>query len=423
MDYAALYSQRARIGLEQGGAGAQPPTDDAISFAFGLPDPGSFPNDELRAVNEAVLANQSMTALQYGNPHGEPRLRAYLADRLNEREGLSLSSDQIAITSGSLQAIALLTELLVDPGDTILLEGPTFLGAARIFRLHGAQFEELPIDNQGLVISELERCLERLKAQGVRPKFLYTMPTFHNPAGVTMPLDRRLELLKVARQWSLLIIEDDAYGDLRFEGSELPSLLALDGTGPGEAEGDGLVVRLGTFSKTLAAGLRLGWAAGPRGVVQSLAVVKTDGGTSPYAAHLAAEWATSGKLEPHVQKLRRIYGGRRDAMLASLERHCAPYCSWTSPQGGFFVWVELNDSLDPELLRETAEELGVVYLPGSRCFASGTGDRFLRLAFSLQTPERIEEGIGRLGQAMKRSDHRPLTTDDAEVAYHRPNPS
>jgi 2-aminoadipate transaminase len=401
MDYTALYSTTAQVGLVQGGASAQPPIGDGTSFAFGLPDPGSFPSDELQAVTQTVLAHHSTTALQYGNTQGEPRLRDYLAERLNEREGLSLSRDQIAITSGSLQAIALLTELLVDPGDVVLLEGPTFLGAARIFRLHGARFEELPIDDGGLVIPELVRCLERLDAEGLRPKFLYTMPTFHNPAGVTMPLDRRLALLEAARKWSLLVIEDDAYGDLRFEGSELPSLLALDQAQPRVGEEDGVVVRLGTFSKILAAGLRLGWAAGPAAVVQSLAVVKTDGGTSPYAAHLAAEWAMTGKLEPHVRRLRRIYGERRDAMLSALERYCAPYCRWTKPDGGFFVWVELDHGVDPDLLWQAADEVGVVYLPGNRCFASCQGDRFLRLAFSLQTPTKIQDGIKRLGQAME----------------------
>jgi 2-aminoadipate transaminase len=382
----------AQVGLAQGGVAAAPASDELISFSYGLPDPDSFPSDELQRVTRSVLDNQSATALQYGSPQGEPRLRRYLAERLNEKGGLSLTPEQVAVTSGSLQAIGIMAQLLVDPGDTILLEGPTFLGAARVFRLHQPRLEELPLDDDGLVVGELERRLDRLASEGVRPKFLYTMPTFHNPAGVTMPLERRLELLRIAEEHSLLILEDDAYGDLRFEGGELPSLLALDR--------HGLVIRFGTFSKILAAGLRLGWAAGPAEMVQAMTVVKADGGTNPYGAHLAAEWAIGGMLEPHVQKLRAIYRQRRDTMLAALERYCASSCRWTKPQGGFFVWVELHEEVDPLMLRQTAYDNGVTYLSGTQCFPSGSGDGFLRLSFSFLRPEKIEQGIERLGRAM-----------------------
>ena len=395
MDYAALFSKAAKIGLERAGGGPSAPSGEVISFAYGLPDPDSFPTEELLSATRSVLADQSATALQYGPPQGDPGLRTYLAERLNEQEGLALTPDQVAITNGSSQAIALIAHLLVDPGDTVLVEGPTFLGTVRVFQLYQARLEELPLDEHGLDVAELERRLERLAANGVRPKFLYTQPTFHNPAGVTMPLDRRLELLRVAEKHALPVVEDDPYGDLRFEGSDVPSLLALDR--------QGLVVRFGSFSKILAAGLRLGWAAGPAALVQALPAVKTDSGTSPYAARLAAEWASGGKLEPHVRQLRGIYRERRDAMLAALERYCAPHCRWTRPEGGFFVWVELDDGLDPGLLHQAAQELGVGYLPGNRCFASGSGERFLRLSFSFLAPEKIEQGIERLGRAMEQS--------------------
>jgi len=304
----------------------------------------------------------------------------------------------------------MVAQLMVDPGDTILLEGPTFLGAVRVFRLYQPRLEELPLDERGLIVEELERRLERLAAEGVRPKFLYTQPTFHNPAGVTMPLDRRLELLDLAKQYSLLVVEDDAYSDLRFEGSDLPSLLALDR--------EGLVIRLGTFSKILAAGLRLGWAAGPPSVMRALPVVKTDSGTSPYSSHLAAEWATSGSLEPHVRKLRGIYRERRDAMLRALERHCAPFCHWTKPEGGFFVWVELNEGVDPKRLRQAADEAGVAYLSGTQCFASDRGESFLRLSFSFGTVEKIEQGIERLGRAMEQA----ASVGVAEMQEAEPRP-
>jgi 2-aminoadipate transaminase len=395
MDYAARFSKAAHIGLAQGASAASPPAADTISLAYGLPDPKSFPTDELLEVTRRVLAEQSSSALQYGAAQGDPGLRRYLAERLNEKEGLSLEPEQVVITSGSSQAISMVAQLMVDPGDAILLEGPTFLGAVRVFRLYQPRLEELPLDERGLIIEELEGRLERLAGEGVRPKFLYTQPTFHNPAGVTMPLERRLELLDVAKKHALLVVEDDAYGDLRFEGSDLPTLLALDR--------EGLVIRLGTFSKILAAGLRLGWAAGPPSLMRALPVVKTDSGTSPYSSHLAAEWARSGSLEPHIRKLRGVYRERRDAMLAALERHCAQYCHWTKPEGGFFVWVELNESVDPKRLRQTADEAGVAYLPGTQCFASDRGECFLRLSFSFATPQRIEQAIERLGRAMARA--------------------
>jgi 2-aminoadipate transaminase len=384
MDYAALYSKSAQASMSAIRLPTMAPVaTDLISFAVGQPDPLSMPLDDLLSVSRTVLWEQTSTALLYGAPQGEPRLRGYVADRLNEKEGLSLGSDQVAITAGSSQAIGLLAQLLIDPGETILLEGPTFLGAARTFRVLQARLEELPLDQQGLQIEVLERRLAELQAEGVRPKFLYTMPTFHNPTGVTMPLERRLALLEVARRHQLLVIEDDAYGDLRFEGSDLPSLLALDR--------DGLVVRLGTFSKILAAGTEL---------VPALTLVKVDGGTNPYGAHVAAEWALSGRLEPHVELLRGVYRERRDALLAALERYCSQYCSWTRPEGGFFVWLELQPGIDPQRLREAAHEHGVAYLPGPQCFASGKGEQYLRLSFSYVTPERIEEGMKRLGRAM-----------------------
>ena len=396
MDYSALFSKMGEIGARQGAIGAPSGAPvDAISFAGGLPDPGSFPLQDLRAATERVLAAQSGTALQYGPPQGTPKLRQVVADRLNEAEGLSLDPDQIGITSGSLQGITLLAQLLVDPGDTVLIEAPTFLGTVRMFNLFRPRYEELPLDEHGLVVEELERKLVELREAGVHPKFLYCLPTFQNPTGVTMPLDRRIELLRVAREHSLLVIEDDPYGELRYDGAEVPSLLSLDR--------DGLVIRLGTFSKILAAGLRLGWAAGPKELVQGMASVKLDSGTNPYAAHLAAEWAAAGKVDGHVAQLRAIYKARRDAMLGALEEHCAGLCTWTRPDGGFFIWVHLEPEVDPARLRELAHENGVLYLPGTACFASTRGEDYLRLAFSLQEPERIRAGIARLGAAMRAS--------------------
>lgn len=401
MKYDAILSSAGRLGLTYGALTppvAQP--EDLISFAIGQPDPDSFPIAQLETVSHAVLAEHSRAALQYGPFQGEPRFRRFMAERLNEQEGLALSADQIAITSGSSQAIALISDLLVDPGDTVLLEGPTFLGAVRTFRLAQARLEELPLDEHGLVVDELERRLAQLAAEGIRPKFLYTLPTFHNPAGVTMPRERRLRLLEIAARHELLIVEDDAYGDLRYDGTPVPSLLSLDRAG--------LVVRFGTFSKILAAGLRLGWAAGPAEITRGFGALKTDSGTNPYGSYLATEFALRGHLEPHIRVLRAIYRERRDAMLAALERFCADFATWTRPEGGFFIWLALSPAVDPRRLLEAAHRVGVAYLPGTPCFASDKGERFVRLSFSALPPARIGQGIQRLGRALAESLGAPV---------------
>lgn len=365
---------------------------DGISFAYGLPDPSLFPTEALSEATEAVLRDEAGTALQYGELLGYPRLRQYIAERLEATEGLHLDTDRIMITGGASQAIVLLTQAFVDPGDAIVVEAPTFVGAEKTFRALGARMYEVPIDEQGMVPAALAETLDQLQTAGTRPKFLYTMPTFHNPAGVTQPLARRRAILRIAAAHELVIIEDDAYGDLRYDGDPLPSLFELDKRS--------LVIRLGTFSKILAAGLRLGWVAGDSQAVGALAALKFDQATSPYNGALAAEVGLSGRLDPHVERLRAAYREKRDALLEALDRYCQPYARWTRPAGGFFVWLELNDEVDPAVLLEGAGRHGVSYVPGQACFASPGHDQFVRLAFSYVAADEIEEGVRRLGLAL-----------------------
>ncbi len=393
----SLYSQAAaRVQLIPQMGGVQP----EFPFTFGLPDEASFPSKAMLKVSRSVFTDDIGKALQYGSYQGAPELRQVVAERLRRLEGVEIGLESVMITNGSSQAIGLVAQALVDPGDTILVEGPTFLGAVRTFELFGPRVVEVPLDDRGLRIDALTRILEDLRREGVQPKFIYTLPNFHNPAGVTLTLDRRRALLKLAERFGVPVLEDDAYGELRFEGRSLPSLLSLDSTG--------LVIRTGTFSKILGAGLRLGFIAGREDVVKRMVALKVDGGTNPVASHLAVQFARQGLLDKHIRKLRTVYRARRDAMLEALEQHCAPYATWTRPQGGFFVWLDFKPGVDPARVFEEAQARGVAYLRGPACYSSGRGANHARLAFSYLTAEQIREGIARLGQALAAAQRVPV---------------
>ena len=365
-----------------------------ISFAFGLPDAPSFPHDELAAATELVLREHSDRALQYGPAAGMPRLIDALIAKLNRDEDLGLEPDNVLITNGSAQALGLIARLLIDPGDTVLLEAPTWPGAINLFQRAGATLVSLPLDGEGLDLAAAESRLIHLAAQKIQPKFLYVIPTFQNPTGLTLSVERRMALLDLAARYDLLVIEDDAYRDLVYDGAAPPSLLELDP--------DGRVLRLGTFSKILAAGLRLGWVLGPPDIVSQLTAYKEDGGTSPFSSYVAAAYMMAGALEPHIRDLVALYRQKRDVMLRALQWYFPPGVQWTRPTGGFFIWLTLPPHLNAEDLLDRAREEGVDFLPGERCFATpGTDRHTIRLAFSLPTPDQIEEGIKRLGDALK----------------------
>jgi DNA-binding transcriptional MocR family regulator len=340
-----------------------------------------------------VLGEQIGQSLQYGNFQGVPELREVVAKRLRRLEGVDVSPEQLLITAGSSQGIGVVAQALLDAGDTMIVEGPTFLGAVRTFELYGPRVVEIPLDERGMRTDLLERSLRDLAREGVRPKLIYTLPNFQNPAGVTMSLERRRKLLALAERYEVPILEDDAYGELRFEGRAQPSLLALDRRG--------LVIRCSTFSKILGAGLRLAWLAGQESLMKRLINIKIDGGTSPLASHFAIAFEREGMLDAHVRKLRKVYRERRDAMQEALQAHCARHATWITPQGGFFFWLTLKPEVDPKLALQEAQARGVSYLPGTACYSSGTGGDQLRLAFSFLPPDQIREGIARLGEALE----------------------
>jgi len=393
VDIKALLAPAAASGGSAWAAAPGGPV--AISFGGGLPDPVTFPAEEIELAMKRVLRQDAAAALQYGGLMGFEGLRERIAAKVRREDGRTIGADQVTLTAGSSHAISLACFAFVSPGDSVLVEAPTFAGSLRAIRSYGARIVSVPVDEHGLSIDGLEARLAELRTAGRRPKLLYTIPNFHNPSGATMTTERRRRLVELAREWGLLIVEDDAYGDLRYEGEPAPSLFSLD-----EA---GLVLKLGSFSKVLAAGLRLGWAAGHPDAVAALVSVRHDMGVSPLIARTVAGYAAGGGLERHIQRLVAHYRAKRDLMVAALGEHCAPYVRFATPAGGFFIWLALAEGVDPDRLAEAAAQESVGYVPGTAFFADGGGRRNVRLAFSFAPSDDIERGIAALGRALARS--------------------
>jgi DNA-binding transcriptional MocR family regulator len=387
------FNPRVRTDTRMPRAGAVPP--DIISLAYGMPDPALFPTAGLAAAAEEALRDPARyaVALQYGNVGGNPLLLAELGRKLEAEEGRPVAPGGLVMTNGSSQAIALVVQALASPGDVCLCEAPTFLGTIHHIRFHGVRTVSVALDDEGLDVEGLEREVGRLEAAGTRPRFLYTIPTFNNPAGVTMSLARRRALLEIAARHGLPIIEDDAYRDLRFEGESVPTLHALDH--------EGLVVRLGTFSKIVAPGVRLGFALADPAVIERMLAFKAEGSTNGFASMVVGTFMKGGGLAAHIETLRAAYRARRDAMYEALAREMPAGVTWTRTEGGFFLWLTLPPRADMAKVSARAAEERVVALAGTECFPDGRGTHNLRLAFSLQPPDRIAEGIRRLGRAIR----------------------
>jgi 2-aminoadipate transaminase len=372
---------------------------DVISFAGGLPGADLFPIDEFHAACGRVLSEHGSHALQYSTTEGERPLREMIA-RHTGRYRIGVNADNVLITSGSQQALDLIGKVFLNPGDHVLVERPTYLGALQAWSAYQAEYLPIDIDEQGMRTDDLDAALRG------GPKFIYTLPNFQNPTGVTLSLERRQALIRLADQHGVPILEDDPYGQLRYEGTHLPSLVTLDAEYRGLAGAgySGNVLYLSTFSKTLAPGLRLGWIIGPSDVIQRLAQAKqgVDLHTSTFVQLLAYEVARSGFLDRHIQRLRRVYAARRDAMLSGMTRWFPADVSWTSPAGGLFVWATLPASMDAAAVLQTALAERVAFVPGASFFADGTGQNTMRLNFTNASVERIEEGIARLGRVLQR---------------------
>ncbi|MFQ3630912.1 PLP-dependent aminotransferase family protein [Roseiflexus sp.] len=363
---------------------------DLISLAYGFAAPELFPTDDLLSATAEVLAEDAAEGLNYGPTY--PRLVELVANRLRA-QGTPAEPDNILIAYGSSQILALLPQVFIDPGDAVIVEGPTFMGAVRHFALAGANLITVDVDEQGLNVDALEATLRDLAQRGQRAKFIYTIPTFHNPSGTLMPLERRQRLVALAKEYGVLIVEDDAYGDLYFENPPPLRLSALDH--------DGWVLQVGTFSKILAPGLRMGWACGSHEIIQRLASFKVEGSSGPFLTRVVERYCADGRLERHIADLRVAYRARRDLMLATIAREWLPEVRVAKPEGGFFVWARLPQGLSATALLSESEKHGVTFVPGTHFYANGQGDNAFRLSFSFVPLHQIEDGIARIGAALR----------------------
>jgi len=368
-----------------------------ISFAGGLPDPATFPVQELKAITARVLDREAHLALQYGPTEGDARLRDELVKWM-AKDGIRVTRDQIVVTLGSQQGLDLVGRVFLDPGDPVIVELPSYMAALQVFRSYRAQMVGVPQDSDGIRIDILEATLARLAREGRRPKLIYVVPDFQNPSGVTLAGDRRVRLLELARNYRALVVEDNPYRELRFEGAAPPPLAALDE--------EGRVIYLSTFSKTLCPGLRIAWMAASDEFIRQCVTAKQgiDLCCPALTQAIAAEFCAEGHLHGRIPGIVDLYRRKRDAMVAALSREMPAGVTWTRPQGGLFLWVTLPEGMDTEqLLRAAVEEEGVAYVVGTGFHADGGGRNAMRLNFSFPSEANIDEGITRLARLVRKN--------------------
>ncbi len=368
-----------------------------ISFAGGMPAPEVFPVEEVLEATQRVLKTQGAKALQYGATEGYRPLREMIA-RHASRQGVEISVDNILITTGSQQALDLIGKIFINRGDRILVESPTYLGALQAWNAYGAEYVAVESDEDGMNTDALEEALR------FGPKFIYVLPNFQNPTGVTLSAERRRRLVELAGQFGVPIIEDDPYGQLRFEGQHIPAVEVFDSEmrGPDHGVYTGNVIYLSTFSKILAPGFRLAWVVAPPVMIRKLEMAKegADLNTSTFIQYIAYEVARSGFIEKHVKTLRKVYKERRDVMLGAMDSYFPPGVEWTHPQGGLFLWGTLPDQMNSADVLKAAIEQKVAFVPGTPFYPNGGGHNTMRLNFSYASKERILEGISRLGRVL-----------------------
>jgi len=388
----SMVSARAKILGPAVWAAATPDPRHLISFAGGLPDIPSLPGEQLLRAARTVIDREQKEALEYGGTYGPMPLRDAIAERSARIEGIPVTRDNVLIASGSAHAIGMVCETLLDAGDYVMVESPNFPGSMRTIRSFGAHQVAIPMDEHGMQTAILAAELQKLADQGKRAKFIYCIPTHQNPAGCTLSLERRHELLELARKFETFVLEDDAYGELWFETQPPPSLFALSNGDHG--------IKVSSFSKIIATGLRMGWIMGPPALVSRIAALRYDMGSSPFLGRVIAEMIRNGDLDRHIGGLRRTYLRKLERVEEALARYCADYTAYVRPLGGFFLWLQLRPGLTSRDVQAAANERGVIVGQGPQFFADGQATNHLRLAFSYVAMEEIEEGIQRLGEAM-----------------------
>ncbi len=387
-----VVSQRAKILGPTVWAAATPDPRPVISFAGGLPDIPSLPGEILLKAARTVIDREQKEALEYNGTFGPRPLREAIAERSSRIEGIPVSVDQVMVVSGSAHGIGIMCETLIDPGDVVVVESPNFPGSMRTIRSFGARQVAVPMDELGLRVDMLEEELKKLADAGKRAKFIYCIPTHQNPAGITLKIDRREKMVELAREYRTFILEDDAYGELWFDTQPPPSLFALSG-------GDH-AVKISSFSKILATGLRMGWTMGPEALISRMSAVRFDMGSSAFMGRVIAETIRNGDLDRHIANLKGIYRRKLERVEDGLRRYCSGYCTYTRPDGGFFLWLLLRPGMSSRDVATAANAKGVIVGQGPQFFADGRATQHIRLAFSYVPMEEIEEGMHRLGEAM-----------------------
>ncbi len=362
---------------------------NVIGLSGGSPDISSLPLDEVAECAKRVVTENGLKSLQYGGSDGRIETRTMVAGMLAE-DGIHVDPDEIIITGGSQQALDFMGRVFINPGDKIIVEGPSYLGALQAFSAYQPDVEVVPMDDEGMRMDALEETLKRLGPRGA--KFIYTIPNFQNPAGVTMTLERRKRLLELAHEYDIQVIEDDPYGRLRFEGEHIAPLKSMDPN----------VIYLGTTSKIFAPGIRLAWCVAPKPVLAKINLCEQGASLccSAFNQILAEQYFTNTDWKGTLVKSRAIYRSRRDAMISALEEFFPPEATWTHPEGGLFVYVTLPPYFDTEQMMSAALENGVAYVPGTNCFPDGQGRSSMRLAFSYEPEDKIREGVRRLSEVI-----------------------
>ena len=359
-----------------------------INFAGGLPASELLPTEQIRICLDAVLTDHAAQALQYSISQGVPVLRELIAQRIS-RQGLPVSADNILITTGSQQGLDLIGRVFLEPGDYVVTELPTYLGALQAFNFYQARYAPIQMDDDGMIIDNLEE-----KIIQYRPKMIYVVPNFQNPSGITMSYQRRKALMNLVFRHQIAMIDDNPYGELRYSGTPLPSLRGLGGDA---------VIQLGTFSKLISPGLRIGWICAP---VSAIAIIEkakqaVDLHSSTFSQFIAAEFLKRGYLDPHIERIREAYALKRDTMIAAMKEYFPSSVRWPHPDGGLFLWVQLPENVSASMVFQQALHAGVAFIHGRPFHPDGTGDNTMRLNFASSSPENIVEGIKRLGKVLQ----------------------
>jgi 2-aminoadipate transaminase len=367
---------------------------EIISFAGGLPAPESFPVEELYQILCEIMKKEAYVALQYGATEGDTLLRTLLVERYN-KEGLNLSLKNLVITTASQQALDLISKIFINRGDKILVGLPSYLGALGAFNSYGADMIGIPIDEEGMSAEKLENALEGLKAKNQKPKFIYVIPDFQNPSGITMSKNRRLEIIALAKKYDVLIIEDSPYRELRFEGEAVETIYSLDNSDQ--------VLMLGTFSKIFAPGFRIGWIVGNEDILDKIVVAKqsTDLCTPPYTQRIAARYIENGLLDNNIKSIIDLYREKRDVMLEAFRQYMPKEVTWTEPEGGLFLFLTVPDHIDTGKLFLDAIKEKVAFVVGSAFYCNGEGKNTMRINFSYSSKERNIEGVKRLAKVIE----------------------